>query len=714
MKQYDEMMNELHEKFNEAPEMPESLSKESIVNKIKLSNTKPKEKKTFAFKSEALAAAVTIIIIGAIVIAQNGFGNSVTVKDDLYGQQEQATDITITTAAVQNRPATDTELPSGIYTFDGNESLKEHFLSLYHEKGGLFGSYYTYDLTGGLADGVTMAVTQAPSAFVSEEDSAEGFVVNKSSQEYGTTNVQTEGVDEGDIIKNDGRYIYIISGSYKYESRLKIIDTQTMQLSYNGKIQTERNTQATVKEIYVNGDTLTVIYTSDGNNDTATETLDTVTYVDIYDISDRTDPKKITGISQDGYFRSSRMTGTVLYTLSTYYVIAENEEDVEKHAVPMINGKSLDGACVYHFDDDSATYTVITALDTSSRNGESTSLAVLGDLNDIYCSESTLYTLCTKLGTDPGDETIKTEITSFSLNGLNIKCMAKGEVPGSFNNSYSFDEYNGYLRAATTRYDSTSYKDVSSIYVLDKDLKIVGSCENLGDDEQIKSVRFMGNKGYIVTFRQTDPLFSLDLSDPTNPKVTGELKLPGYSTYLHPLSDNCLLGIGYGGDEESADTNNLKIALFDISDMTKPVLLDDFIIECASSEVNYEPKALIHYKEKNIIGIPVTDYNNYGSAGLNAVKSFAIISYTKNELSQITGFVHNTTGSTEFFRGTYIGDSLYTVDEFKVIEHSLSTGEKTRECPIMQEGEEKEAVTFETSTVPAVEPANDGFFANMF
>lgn len=713
MKQYDETMNKMKEQFGDCPEMPESLSKENIVKTIKEKDIRPAVKKTFAFKAEAVAAAVVVLVVGAVALTQsNGSLNILKENEEIYYDVVETTQNALTQSGNENSvEVEDIDYPEVIadkvYTFKDSESVKTHFKNLY-AKGMLCYSY------GGSCivynDGMTVAATMAPAATQAPQAdfnaSADDLIVKEESSEttadHAATNTQVIGVDEGDIIKNDGKYIYLATGSYDYEPRIKIIDAESMELVYNGGVRTEKNSGATVKEIYVSGDLLTVIYTSDGDEDNATETLKTTTYVDVYDISNRYTPKKIRSTEQDGYFKNSRMIGSILYTLSTYHVTAQSEDDVEKYALPFVDGTAIDGSCVYHFDDDSTAYMVVTALDTSKEDGDSSSAAILGGCDEIYCSGTTLYALSHLY--EEGKQ--KTVITSFSLNGTEVKCKAQGKILGEFNNNYSFDEYNGYLRAAVTYYNHTTYKDVSSIYVLDENLEEVGSLVDIADDEQVKSVRFMGDKGYVVTFRQTDPLFSLDLSDPKNPKVTGELKLPGYSTYLHPLSDTVLLGIGYGGNEVTANTNDLKIALFDVSDMTKPAFLDEFIIECASSEVNYEPKALIHYAGKNIIGIPVTDYNNYGTGEVNYVRSFAVINYTDNKLSEVKGFVHDSTDYSDLFRGTYIGERLYTVDEFKIIEHSLINGEKLRECTIMK-AEEKIVHSSEIVTSPAV-TASDG------
>ncbi len=688
MKEYNEIMNELQGRFRQCPETPQSLSKENIVNKIKKENTVQEKKKSFSFGAEAVAAVFAVIIVLAVVLGEQGFFKApIEEFNDIHQEFQNESNENI---GIKNENAI--PLPEGVYKFESTEEIQKRFKKLYKEKNGkgFFGYVFNYaeDVLIG-ADGVKNESAVVPTTVAAALNAPTASAPNNSA-EFGTTNVQTVGVDEGDILKNDGRYIYIASSYGSDTAKVKIVDTETME--HIGTIDIGNKTEVHIEEFYVSGDILTVIYTADTDNSSYFGSGDE-TKADIYDISDKAAPKKVNSHSQNGGFRNSRKIGDILYTISCYRVVAENEKQAAEKAVPSVNGVAIGCDCIYHFEDDSTTYTVITALDTT-KTDKATSVAVLGDANEVYCSENTIYLLDTVFEA----QTEKTVITSFSLNGTDIQCKAKGEIKGRFDDNYSFDEYDGYLRAATGYYDYTTYKQVNKVYVLNEKLEVVGESENLNEDEEIKAVRFMGKKGYVVTFRQTDPLYALDLSDPTAPKMTGELKLPGYSTYLHPLSENVLMGIGYDGDEENAKVNNLKIALFDISDMTKPSLLDEFVIINSSTDVNYEPKALIHYPLKSIIGIPVISY----STGTTEVKSFAVIKYTDNKLSEIKGFIHDSDIYARNFRGTYIGELLYTIDDYKIIEHSLLSGEKLREAMIVTQ---TEIDAPKTTAVYVTEPA---------
>ncbi|MGH9922842.1 MAG: beta-propeller domain-containing protein, partial [Nitrososphaerales archaeon] len=208
-------------------------------------------------------------------------------------------------------------------------------------------------------------------------------------------------------------------------------------------------------------------------------------------------------------------------------------------------------------------------------------------------------------------ETQKTIVHKIGMDRLVLNYVSKGEVPGRLLNQFSMDEYNDRFRIATTSEFYTSKGNVlhNNVYVLDKTLKIVGSLEKIAPDESIYSARFMGNKLYLVTFQRIDPFFVIDLSTDT-PKVLGELKIPGYSTYLHPYDENHIIGIGRETKENQwggVQNMGVKVALFDVSDVRNPRAVDVFTIgdESTDSELLHDHKAMLFDKEKNILSIPV-------------------------------------------------------------------------------------------------------------
>lgn len=659
----------IEEYFAPSPEMPGSLSKEAILNRIEAEKVVPEKPKSGGKMPAGLVVAAFAVILALALVLQSNFGNISIAKPDEVTQKQSIPEYV---------PYTGDGLPEGVYTFENEQQLRDYFANITQD------IYYTYNSS--FAGAPALRDDAVAEDFVQKEEiapeaptqSAANSATGSAPDSFTGTNTQNS-ADEGDVIKNDGRYLYIIS-SANGGTTVNIVDTNTMKNLYN--IDYSDKSDAYVSDLYVNGNTLVVLYKS-GKMVEVKENyryVENTTLADIYDITDRSKPELVRTVSQEGSLVSSRMIGTVLYTVTTYN--EWSEEDGDDLPVPEINGVKVSCSDIIHFDSKGNSYTVITATDTADKNSETTSLSVLAHSNQIYCSENNLYILRNCYYSESGDTTA---ITKISLDGTRLTCSANGEVKGRFNNNYSFDEYEGNLRVVTTNYNYKTYKNECALHILDGKLEVIGSIPDItgGLNEEVKSVRFMGDVAYVVTFEQTDPLFVLDLSEPEAPAIKGELFMPGYSTYLHPLGNGMLLGIGYGGDEENADLNKLKIALYDVSDMTKPEILDEFIINNGETTANYNPKALIHYAAKNIIGIPVTVYSY--SDYVKTVNSYAVITYTDGKLASVEGFVHERSDyiySSKLFRGTCIGDYLYTVDDYSVIEHGLSDGTQQRSCKL--------------------------------
>ncbi len=250
-------------------------------------------------------------------------------------------------------------------------------------------------------------------------------------------------------------------------------------------------------------------------------------------------------------------------------------------------------------------------------------------------------------------EADSTTIVKIDIEGFSIK--ATGEIPGFLLNQFAMDEYDGYLRIATTVGDRTT--SANDIYVLDDSLEIVGSLTDLGLTEKIYSARFIEDKGYLVTFRQIDPFYILDLSNPTNPQMSGELKIPGYSSYLHPISDDIILGIGQ-------EDWQVKASLFDVSDTSNPREISKFLIDENWSEALNNHHAFLLDKKHDIFFLP-------GSRGGH------ILSYTNNSLKMIK---HVSGESIK--RAIYINDYLYLVGWNNIVVVDQNTWETVTDIEI--------------------------------
>lgn len=234
-----------------------------------------------------------------------------------------------------------------------------------------------------------------------------------------------------------------------------------------------------------------------------------------------------------------------------------------------------------------------------------------------------------------------TKIVKIKLDGFQI--VASNEITGDLLNQFSLDEYNNNLRVATTTQDSTSNSEsINTVYVLDGNLQIIGEVTNLGLNEKIYSVRFINNNAYVVTFRETDPFYVLDLSEPTKPQVKGQLKIPGYSSYLHRVDENKILGVGL-------ESGRLKLSLFDVSDPENPKEVAKYLLDEYSSDVLSNHHAFLHDPVHRVFFIP-------------AARGGYAFSYANNQLTlKATVYLRNTK------RAIYFNDYLYVLGDSEIV-----------------------------------------------
>lgn len=717
-------------------ELPESLKKENVIKMLENEKNKPIKKKKHIFPKILASAAALIIVVASAVVVPVIIPDKPLVDATTTTEEHKQETQELTTEPSKKHEVIDNGIKAtGLKQAQSTEELQKHFLKLYRENkiddfiDGFYGvtedamDFFAEDVVFNTvgsnmaaapesAPGASQVFTTAAAAQNSDNKGGTGSddrVVN-----YGQTNTQVENVDEADIIKNDGKYLYILSGGvYNYGKRVvTVVDAGNMKVASKIEVD-EEDCYYNIQEMYVHGDRLVLVANEYEKQEVKDENEDSKVAYDVaypyygrqgqvvsflYDITDRKNPVFIRKVSQDGsHYISSRMIDGVLYTLSSYSVRGESENEIKEKAVPNVNGEEIYCDCIYIYDYDSVSYTVFSAYDTRLNSGEVNSLSILGGGEEVYCSGDALYVARPNYNNNDGEYS---DIYAFSLNGTEIAYKASGTVKGRFLNQFSFDEYEGNLRVATTYYSYKNDVDVSSIYVLNKNLELIGALEDIAYDEQVKSVRFMGDTGFIVTFRNTDPLFTLDLSDPTAPKAVGEVKLPGFSSYLHPVGDGLVVGLGYDGDEENADFNSLKVSLFDVSDMKNPKEVDTFVLKDVSSAALYNHKAFIYYPEEKLIGFPVEHYDQ------RTVLSYKLLKIENRVIESHLGYTHKTERMTgDVFRGTYIGSKLYTIDNYNVCEFDIATAAMTRECEILDvEKDMPEDKLYGETTTPAVQP----------
>lgn len=502
---------------------------------------------------------------------------------------------------------------------------------------------------------------------------------------YSDTNIREEGVGEGDIVKTDGDRIYVLNNR-----RIDIVDISGEELQELGEI--ELNGESYVSEIFVKNDRLIAVY-SETESPEETETGEHVgvyreyTVAETFDISNPAKPKSIGKISQSGNFHTMRVVGDYVYMLSNYYPDMQcGVRDVASY-IPSVQGKMMESTDIFLPSQKMGSqYTVITSFSLDDPEEKTDSKAVFGTTGMCYVSGENIYICESDYGYgDSSNDVTSTWIRKISYKDGELRAVGQTKVDGLLNDSFSIDEYKSNLRLVTSvsynndngvmpislfRSDAaaeeeTAKEDSNTLYVLDKNLKELSRIEGLAEDEQVYSARFMGDTGYFVTYKQVDPLFSVDLSNPKNPKILGELKIPGFSEYLHPYGEGKLLGIGMDVDETGTTTNGVKLSMFDISDPKDVEEVHKYVLEGTySTDVAYNYKAALIDVEKNLIG-----FTAYGD-----IQYYYIFSYDENGFTEI--FKRELTGMSSDVRGIYAGENLYLVAGNTIESYQLDTFEK--------------------------------------
>ena len=624
------------------------------------------------------------------------------------------------------------------------------------------------------------------------------------SLDFSKTNVQVEGVDEADIIKNDGKYIYAV-----VKNDLFILNAWPAD---EAEILSKIEFKSRPQNIYINGNSLVVF----GSDNTFYQTelykgfrrRGNFTFFKVFDIADRKNPKQVRDLDLEGNYSNSRMIGDWIYFVTNnhgYWHVPS--EPITPRLIE--NGEVVANKCtedvtrcvvpdIYYFDIpyDSHNLTVVSAINIVDNKKEiNQDIYTLSGNQNMYVSPNNAYITYTRyiseyelqmevmrdlvfpklseknqkrIGEiekvesyilsenekqqkisriveryimvlsdveqenlqndiekamrqkykDISKELEKTIIHKIAIKNGSLEYKTFGEVTGHVLNQFSMDENAGYFRIATTKnrtwsqhMDSEERQSYNNMYVLDKDMKVVGELEDLARGERIYSVRFMQGRAYMVTFKQTDPLFVIDLVDPKNPKVLGELKIPGFSNYLHPYDEKHLIGIGkdtslteFGG----VRTGGIKLSMFDVSNVKEPKEVDTYVMGDSGSNsiALHDHKAFLFSKEKNLLVMPVTVREQINNRSYGRVTFTGAVVFNVDETGfEMTGKIDHSDGGkvggsdyfwgyrsydTNVLRTLYIGDKLYTFSNKYIKINNLSDLDLVKKVDLKKErkGEE--------------------------
>ncbi|KAF5090105.1 MAG: beta-propeller domain-containing protein [Methanoculleus horonobensis] len=532
-------------------------------------------------------------------------------------------------------------------------------------------------------------------------------------RDYSTTNVQVEGVDEADFLKNDGRYIYVISGE-----SLAILEAFPAE---DAKIVSETRIEGIPTALFLAGDRLVVF--ASGTEESMTTVKGSVapipvqrvvTHAYIYDIGDRSDPDLVRTQTFTGSYYNARMIGENVYVITQEAPVWIRDEI----ALPEVRTDSGEPILpdIYRPGTPLQNYVFYTASAFSVRNDRGTPDAetfLLGYDTTLFVSQKNLYIGYRYMEAaysgpvaatmpDYAGSREQTIVHRFAIGDGRIDYQAMGRVPGHLLNQFSLDEYGENLRVATTvegwtREGSVQYNNV---YVLNPAMETIGTLEHLAPDERIYAARFVGDRLYLVTFKRVDPLFVIDLSDPKHPGILGKLKIPGYSDYLHPYDADHIIGIGKETGENAwggVSVEGLKIALFDVSDVNNPREVDTVVIgePGTDSEALRDHKAFLFVKEKNLLVIPVSEIKRVenpeskypGSYGTTTWQGAYVYSVKPADGLTLLGTVtHAEKGSPYTWdspdavrRSLFMDDTLYTVSHRSIIMTELADGSRVNE-----------------------------------
>lgn len=617
--------------------------------------------------------------------------------------------------------------------------------------------------------GIAMPTSAADSAVGSGK--AETAAAPSANGNYSTTNNQVMGVDEADIVKTDGTYIYAF---YKN----KIVITQAVPATDAHIVATINLDDVHPQEMFISGNHLLVFgnkYTTGGYpspymDKMANPSISYYPYwgyssamVTEYDISDKSNPSVLKELEFRGNYVTARMIENKVYFVMTTYpdyrvlsgedktvsdddiIPSYYEDGVEK---PLANARDIGYIPPVY----ASQFVTLVSLDLDSR--EVNKETIVGSAESVYASESAMYLAHTQWNygypipmwerlvdavagvetpsaqpdaTDgpTGDEAPSTIIApepmqdnqtytivhKFELNDGEIDYIGKGQVPGHVLNQFSMDEHNGFFRIATTTdaqwdmFGKEQTKETNNVFVLDGEMETVGTLDDLAPGEKIYSARFMGDRAYLVTFKQVDPLFVIDMSEPTNPHVLGKLKIPGYSNYLHPIDETHLIGIGKDaevGKNDNAYYLGMKLAIFDVSDVENPKLMHSLVVgdRGTDSPALYDHKAFLFDKEKELMVLPIQlnevtesqkkqinggsdwmDWPAYGEPVFQGAIAYHVsledgiqeigkVTHIDDEANLKSGYYYDYAYQVQ--RSLFIGDVLYTVSSKMIKANDLS------------------------------------------
>lgn len=644
--------------------VPEGLSRENIVKLV--SGEKQKSNKKGIIRRFAAVSVAACLMITGVSFLWN---------KNLFTSPENTEDINVPSEGTSQNTAEN---------YDELLSFIKDYAKDYKKNNQYY--YFTSDDLE-IKEETDVGSVASPGGTVNMYNESVSDFSENTRGEYGKLNLREHAVAEADIFITDGQYLYCIDS---YLKRLRIIKANpdgTLESVYEGK-ESLVGDKGSGDNVHYSGLYVYENYLIAGFSRYTLENYSVkkgCSGVQIYDISDKAAPVLKKEIAVDGDYVSSRIIDSSLVLVTRYSIVDKFEATDDSSLLPAVyNGEykyNVPCDCIlYSRNDSPESYVNIVKADLSDIEKEPSVSSYLGKVADTYCTKDTLYII--GYNTENTDsvagaralggafitaDNICTVITKADISGEKAEIKCRTEFKGGILNSYSIDEYKGYLRVAVN-----VLNEDNRIYVFNEKLEKVGEIVDIAKGEQIKSARFMGDMAYVVTFVQTDPLFVIDLSNPEKPEIKGEVKLPGFSSYLHPVGNGLLVGIGVGGTETGTDGSS-KISLFDVSDPSSPKEID--ALSFPTSSIGCEPKAFCSVSESSFL----VTYENWGKASYeNNYKFYTgalFVGVSDKKLTLNNAYMLRSGESV--VRSTFIGDNVYVFSEGEsgVASFNMNNGE---------------------------------------
>lgn len=666
-------------------EVPKSLEPEAVKEALK--NVRGKKSNRRKLEMVAAAAAVVIVGVGGISAGR------------LLLSEDREMEKPVAIAQEEHTQASDYEaMDMAEEDFVRLDSVGEYHLAKSYEEyeaalpvnDMMYAGSVMFD-TGAMAESEMKMESSTSDRLATSGVKQNSAVKDLSDKEYSTTNTQVAGVDESDYVKNDGEFLYV-----QDQKKIHVIDVRGEKMEELAVFCPDLKENSQIQDIYLDENNLYLIVQE--WEDSLEQVEDDQAMVDIdykypyyfnrdtsmvlltYDLSDVTDIRQIGRVDQDGSYYDSRKVGDYIYLLSRkdayrYVPLIDDEKETKKvdglipcengqepvvdnsSLIPCVNGEKVAVDNIY-LRDDANNQLIISSVNVKEPGKSVDQMVVLDSYASLYMSTDAIYLYEGDYEWNEQTEDSKsyTKITKFSYKDGRMNGVGATRIRGTINDVFAISEANGVLRVLTT--DWMGQETHNQLYLLDEKLDKLGELVDFAPGEEIYAARYIGDIAYFITYHNTDPLFAVDISDPTKPTILGQIEISGFSDYLHPFGENELLGIGYETDPETTERLGVKLVMFDLTDPTDLKVKDSVVLKGTYSSATDLYKAAFVDTNKNLIGFDVNDW----SMGDDPT-SYHVFEWDGEKFRKKMSQTLEKCWDSGKTRGLYAGDDFYLISQ---------------------------------------------------